>query len=82
MDKGGHAVYYGNPLDAIVYFKKMTNHVNADESECLSCGNVNPEQVLQILEAKVVDEYGKLTRNRKISPQEWYQMYQDNLDKA
>ncbi|PLX05143.1 MAG: ABC transporter [Marinilabiliales bacterium] len=81
MDKGGHAVYYGNPVDAIVYFKKMTNHVNADESECLCCGNVNPEQVLQILEAKVVDEYGKLTRNRKISSKEWYSLYRENLDK-
>ncbi|MBI4648761.1 MAG: ATP-binding cassette domain-containing protein [Bacteroidia bacterium] len=81
MDKGGHPVYYGNPVDAVVYFKKMTSHVNAEESECLQCGNVNPEQILQILEAKVVDEYGKLTRNRKTSPKEWYELYLKNLDR-
>lgn len=81
MDKGGHPIYYGNPVDAIVYFKKMTSHVNADESECLRCGNVNPEQVLQIVEAKVVDEYGKLTKDRKVSSKEWYKLYQENLDK-
>ncbi|HBS87700.1 MAG: hypothetical protein A2W91_15665 [Bacteroidetes bacterium GWF2_38_335] len=80
MDRGGHPIYYGNPVDAVVYFKKMTNHVNADEAECLSCGNVNPEQVLSIVETKVVDEYGKLTRARKISSKEWYDMYKKNIE--
>ena len=26
---------------------------------CGECGNVNPEQIFNILEAKVVNEYGK-----------------------
>ncbi len=82
MDKGGHPVYYGNPVEAVVYFKKMANYVNADESDCVTCGNVNPEQVLQILEAKVVDEYGKLTRSRKVSSKEWYQLYKENIEKT
>jgi len=80
MDKGGRPIYYGDPIDAITYFKKMTNHVNADESNCLCCGNVNPEQILQILEARLVNEFGKLTRNRKISPQEWYDLYKKNIE--
>ena len=79
LDRGGYLIYYGNPVDAIVYFKTMTNHVNALESECPACGNVNPEQVLQIVEAKVVDEYGKLTRTRKVSPVEWYQLFMKNI---
>ena len=80
MDKGGHPIYYGNPVDAIVYFKKHANYANADESECHTCGNVNPEQVLQIIESKVVDEYGKLTRERKIKSSEWYTYYRESLD--
>jgi len=80
MDKGGYVIYYGNPIDAITYFKTQSNYVNAEESECLSCGNVNPEQVLQIVEAKVVDEYGKLTKNRKVSPEEWYELYKQNIE--
>ncbi|MFH2095508.1 MAG: ATP-binding cassette domain-containing protein [Bacteroidota bacterium] len=80
LDKGGHPVYLGNPVEAIVYFKKMASYVNADESDCPTCGNVNPEQVLQILESKVVDEYGRLTRSRKVSPKEWYQLYRENID--
>lgn len=80
LDRGGYPVYYGNPIDAIVYFKTMSNYVTAEESECPRCGNVNPEQVLELIEAKVVNEYGKLTRARKKSPSEWYESYQKNID--
>ncbi len=71
LDTGGYPIYYGNPIDAVVYFKNISNQVNANESECLTCGNVNPEQIFNIIDAKVLDEYGDLTRNRKISPLEW-----------
>ncbi len=80
MDKGGHPVYYGNPVDAISYFKRSAHFVNADESECSECGHVNPEQPLQILEAKMVDEYGKFTKERKVSPSEWYSAYKDKIE--
>ncbi|OQY05694.1 MAG: hypothetical protein B6I20_00715 [Bacteroidetes bacterium 4572_117] len=80
LDKGGHPVYYGNPIDAVVYFKQASKHVNADESECITCGNVNAEQSLQILEAKIVNEYGKLSRIRKVSPKEWYKLYLEKID--
>jgi ABC-type multidrug transport system ATPase subunit len=80
LDKGGHSVYYGNPVEAVVYFKTASNHVNASESECITCGNVNAEQSLQILEAKIVDEYGKRTRMRKVSPKEWYKLYIEKID--
>lgn len=79
LDRGGYLVYYGNPVDAIVYFKTVSNHVNAREAECTKCGNVNPEQVLQILEAKVVNEFGKLTHNRKNSSEEWHRIYQNKI---
>ena len=78
MDKGGYLVYYGNPVDSVVYFKTMSNHVNATESECYHCGNINPEQVLQILESKVVDEYGRTTHKRKTTPEEWAKMYEEH----
>lgn len=71
LDTGGYPIYYGNPIDAVVYFKTISNQVNANESECQVCGNVNPEQIFNIIDAKVLDEYGDLTRNRKISAPEW-----------
>lgn len=71
LDQGGFPIYYGNPVESIIYFKRLVNHVNVSESECVRCGNVNPEQIFNIIESKVVDEYGNLTEYRKISPREW-----------
>lgn len=79
LDTGGYPIYYGNPVDAVIYFKQLVNHVNANESECPSCGNVNPEQVFNIIESKVVDEYGNLTPNRKVSPKEWNDFYTEKI---
>ena len=76
LDVGGYPIYKGDPVDAVVYFKKLINHVNADESECETCGNVNPEQIFNIIDMKVVDEYGEFTGNRKVSPLEWNRHYQ------
>ncbi|MFO7656662.1 MAG: ATP-binding cassette domain-containing protein [Bacteroidales bacterium] len=80
MDQGGRVIYYGNPLDAIVYFKRMNNYVDAEESECLTCGNINPDQILRNIEARVVDVNGRLTRKRKTSPEEWYDLYMEKVD--
>lgn len=77
LDVGGYPIYNGNPIDAVIYFKKLVNHVNADQSECGTCGNVNPEQIFNIIDMKVVDEYGNITPNRKISPKEWNRHYEN-----
>jgi ABC-type multidrug transport system ATPase subunit len=79
LDTGGYPIYNGNPVDGVVYFKKLVNHVNSDESECLTCGNVNSEQIFNIIESKVVDEYGNPTENRKITPTEWYEYYNNGI---
>ncbi|MGZ4035633.1 MAG: ATP-binding cassette domain-containing protein, partial [Bacteroidia bacterium] len=82
LDVGGYPIYYGNPVDSVIYFKTVVNHVNSNESECVECGNVNPEQVFNIIESKVLDEYGNITRNRKISPAEWNVHYKEKIEKA
>ena len=80
LDVGGYPIYYGNPVDAVSYFKRLVNHVNADESECSYCGNVNPEQIFNIIESKVLDEYGNLTYNRKVSPATWNKHYKELIE--
>ncbi|MBS1645937.1 MAG: ATP-binding cassette domain-containing protein [Bacteroidetes bacterium] len=81
LDVGGYPVYYGNPVDAVIYFKRLVSHVNAEESECVACGNVNPEQIFNIIETKVVDEFGNLTNKRKFSPSEWSDHYRKLIEK-
>ena len=79
LDKGGYPIYSGNPIDAVVYFKKISARVNAAESECPTCGNVNPDQILQIVETKNINEFGNPLESRRISPEEWFQKYQANI---
>ena len=81
LDVGGYPIYYGNPVDAVSYFKRLVNHVNADEAECWNCGNVNPEQIFNIIESKVLDEYGNLTYTRKVSPSGWNKHYKELIEK-
>ncbi|MBC8081494.1 MAG: ATP-binding cassette domain-containing protein, partial [Gorillibacterium sp.] len=61
MDTGGYPAYYGMPVEAIRYFKKATHQVDSNRGQCEVCANVNPEQIFNIIEAKVVDEYGQAT---------------------
>lgn len=75
LDTGGYLIYNGDPIDSIVYFKSRVQHADWNESECTHCGNVNPEQIFNIVEARVLNEYGSPTRTRKISPTEWNQHY-------
>ena len=81
LDVGGYPIYYGNPVEAVSYFKHLVNHVNAEESECIHCGNVNPEQIFNIIESKVLDEYGNLTFNRKVNPSIWNKHYKELIEK-
>jgi ABC-type multidrug transport system ATPase subunit len=80
MDRGGYEIYCGNPSEAVVYFKTKSNHANAKEDQCTCCGNIDPDQVLQIIEAKIVNEYGKLSRTRKTSPKEWADLFNSKKD--
>jgi len=75
MDHGGRIIFQGNPMDAVVYFRNAAHYLRAEESECYACGNVNTEQILKIVEARVVNEYGRLTRKRKRSARDWYDLY-------
>jgi len=79
LDTGGYPVYYGNPIEAITYFKKASNQIDSDRGQCQRCGNVNPEQILNIVEAEVVDEFGAMTGKRKVQPQQWHQRFMDEV---
>jgi ABC transport system ATP-binding/permease protein len=79
MDTGGFPAYYGPPVEAVTYFKKSTHQVDSNRGQCESCGNVNPEQIFNIIEAKVVDEYGQPTNKRKITPPQWFDLYRERF---
>jgi ABC-type multidrug transport system ATPase subunit len=79
LDKGGYMIYDGDPVEALVYFKTETSQANAAESECPNCGNVNTEDILHIIEVKVIDNSGYPGKERQISPEEWYDKYKKKM---
>ena len=78
LDKGGYPVFDGNPIDAITYFKDAANYADAETSACPTCGNVNPEIVLNIIDEKALNNSGEVSDTRKMSPQEWHELYLKN----
>lgn len=79
LDTGGYQIYYGNPVEAVMYFKRLDLQINSDIGECPTCGNVNPELIFNIIEAQVVDEFGKYTNVRKVSPVKWEEYFKENI---
>jgi len=79
LDEGGYMVYYGNPVEGVMYFKRLDAQINSEVGECPTCGNVNPELIFNIMEARVVDEYGQYTDKRKVSPKKWEEKLHENV---
>lgn len=75
LDKGGYMVYDGDPVDSLVYFKTETSQANAAESECPNCGNVDTDDLLELIESKEVTEEGFKSEKRQVEPEDWYERY-------
>ncbi|MCU0472286.1 MAG: ATP-binding cassette domain-containing protein [Bacteroidales bacterium] len=76
LDTGGYLIYNGNPVESIEYFKRKIEQANYNESECYICGNVNPEQIFNIVETRVFTENGQPTDTRRIAPADWSNHYE------
>jgi ABC transport system ATP-binding/permease protein len=79
LDVGGFQIYYGNPAESVNYFQDIINAANKTPGACPECGNINPEQVFNIIETRVVNEYGRFTHTRKVSPGQWYQYFKQRV---
>ncbi len=75
LDKGGYPIYFGDPIDALGYFKKIAKRVDAEENECHCCGNVNPDVILELVELRDINELGNYSKERKLEPYQWYEKY-------
>lgn len=79
LDTGGYPIYYGNPVEASIYFKKATNRINSESGECTLCGNVNPEMIFNIVEERAVDDFGQYLDERKIYPKQWNNRFKEKI---
>lgn len=79
LDKGGYMVYDGDPVDSLVYFKTETSQANAAESECPNCGNVDTDEILELIDIKEVTEDGYKSEKRQVEPHDWYERYNNTM---
>ena len=82
LDRAGYPVYVGNPLDSISYLKNIAERADAAEIECVTCGTVQTDDILKIIEAKKVNEFGEFTKERLLSSRDWYALYKDKIEQA
>jgi len=69
LDRGGYQIYYGNPIEAFSYFKRTSKQIDDK-------GYSTPEQIFNIIEEQVVNEYGQYTNKRKMNPEDWNSSFQ------
>jgi len=75
FDVGGYPVFDGNPIEAVTYFKQAAGNSDQQTSVCPTCGNIDSETILSIIDEKVIDDNGQITDKRKKTPQEWHELY-------
>lgn len=72
LDQGGRSIYYGNPLDAVPYFRQeagLPPVLHSDQA-------ANAAEIFDIVESKLVSDLGLPSDERKFSPQDWYERFQ------
>ncbi len=75
LDEGGYLIQNDNPVEIISYFKHQDGQASYEQAQCPSCGNVNAEQLFNIINREIVDEYGNYSSKRKREPQDWTRLY-------
>lgn len=79
LDEGGVPIYFGNPIQAIQFFQDYDSNIQNESGECNTCGNVEPEVLFEIVESKVVNEFGEHTEKRKVAPLVWKDRFEQSI---
>jgi ABC-type multidrug transport system ATPase subunit len=82
MEAGGFMAYYGPPVEAVTWFKEASSQADFNRGQCEVCGNVNPEQIFSLMEARILDEYGNPTSRRKVNPAQWNELFKENYKQS
>lgn len=72
LDQGGRSIYYGNPLEAVPYFRQeagLPPVLHPDQA-------ANAAEIFDIVESKLVSDLGLPSDERKFSPQDWFDRFQ------
>lgn len=76
LDKGGYPVYVGHALEAPGWFRKKAGYITRPGEGYALEYQVDPDEMLRIVESRRVNEFGRITSERVKSPEEWYTLFQ------
>lgn len=80
FDSGRYLIYRGLANNALNYFKNAGNSLITEDEICPVCGHISADQLVHIINLKVIDNQGKITHTRKTSPEEWYDIYRKRIE--
>lgn len=80
FDHGGFIIYRGLAGNVLNYFRNSGNNLIAESDVCPVCGNLNADQLYQIIHSRIIDKTGKTTHNRKVNPEDWYKLYLKKIE--
>ncbi|MCX8111760.1 MAG: ATP-binding cassette domain-containing protein [Bacteroidia bacterium] len=75
LDEGGYTIYWGSPIAALQHFRRAAGLVESEQVECPSCRRVEPESLFDIVQQKRIDETGRISEQRHVPPERWYQIF-------
>jgi ABC-type multidrug transport system ATPase subunit len=75
LDKGGRAIYFGPAMRINSFLKRTHQLIDANQSECQTCGNLNPDDIFHLVQKPKIDANGKYRDQRLISPERWHRHY-------
>jgi len=77
LDEGGVPIYFGNPSDAISYFKTNKQLINPLSTKCPTCGYVDAGQIFELIEETRINAQNEI--ERVVKPEEWHLLYKSKL---
>lgn len=79
IDQGGYPVYFGPAVSVLSYLKKALRMVDAQESQCGNCGNLNPEEIFHLVNSQqIVYKDDKKLHVRIFEPISWMAYFNAN----
>nr|WP_321450921.1 ATP-binding cassette domain-containing protein [uncultured Carboxylicivirga sp.] len=79
LDNNGYTSYFGNPIWAANYFKRLLNFEDSVIDDNIKFGHYSPERIINLMESKRRDEKGNITSKRIYNSKDWYERLHTNI---
>jgi len=75
LDQGGYTVYYGPAMQIPSYLKNALKLADAQENECQTCGNLNPDDIFHLIQSRQIANQERKITKRIFSPHRWHRRF-------